>query len=334
MWGTGRVICFVALSALYQLFIMLDPSPASAQWRPTRPIELVVMAGEGGGADQVARLVAQLIIKHRLAPVEVKISNVPGRDGGDALALMKSRTGDDHVLLFTLNSFFTVPLSQPELGIDILKFAPLARLGLDPFLLWVHTNRTDIKSADDFIAAVQKVDDWTMAGTGSMSEDELLTIFLNHFYKLSMNYRPEQGGGAVARLLADGVVDSTVNNPGEIHAYHMAGRAKPLAAFTKNRLRQYPDIPTFWELGLKLEYLMQRSVAGPPNMSDQASRFYTALFTKLFATEDWRSYRNRFGLVGDFATGVSLREYWRAELELHRRMLGIATILKAQTGKK
>jgi putative tricarboxylic transport membrane protein len=299
-------------------------APAQADWVPTKPVEFVVMAGQGGGADKIARFIAALVQKHNLFPVEAKVVNMPGKSGGDALSHLKSQAGNDHLLIFTLNSFFTVPLLRPELKIDILAFTPVARLGLDPFLLWVHADRTDINTVGEFALAVAKADNWTMAGTGSMQEDELLTIMLNFVFKLDMKYLAREGGGEVAKLLADKIVQSTVNNPAEISSHHAARRVKPIAAFTKDRLPQYAGTPTFWELGLELEYLMQRGVAGPPRMSDDAADYYSAVFEKVFKLPEWQSYKERAGLLGDFLTGPPLRQYWHAQLELHGRMLEIA----------
>ena len=220
---------------------------ARADWAPTKPVEFLVMAGRGGGADKIARFIAGLVEKHKLFPFEAKVVNMPGQSGGEALSHLKKQAGNDHLLIFTLNSFFTVPLTQPSLGIDILAFTPIGRLGLDPFLLWVHADRTQIASIGDFAKAVKSAGKWTMAGTGSMQEDELLTILLNSAFALDMKYQPLGGGGEVARSLADGFVQSTVNNPGEIH--DVARRVKPIAAFTKERLPQYANTPTFWELG-------------------------------------------------------------------------------------
>jgi tripartite-type tricarboxylate transporter receptor subunit TctC len=302
--------------------------PAKADWVPTKPVEFVVMAGQGGGADKIARFIAGLVKKHSLFPVEARVVNMPAQSGGEALAYMKNNAGNDHLLIFTLNSFFTVPLIRPKLEVDILTFTPIARLGLDPFLLWVHTDRSEIDSVSDFVAVAAKADNWTMAGTGSMSEDELLTIMLNSAYKLRMKYLPKGGGGEVARLLAEGAVHSTVNNPGEIGTYHKARLVKPLAVFTKERLPQFADTPTFWELGLEIEYLMQRGVAGPPGMSADAVDYYSGVFERFFNSPEWQDYKRGNGLTGEFLSGPALREYWRTQLQVHRWMLEIARSLQ------
>ena len=43
-------------------------APAQAAWEPTRPVEIIVPAGPGGGADQMARVIQGIIAKHRDRP--------------------------------------------------------------------------------------------------------------------------------------------------------------------------------------------------------------------------------------------------------------------------
>jgi len=324
--GLAAAACLTVLAT--GVLAPFAAGPAGADWVPTKPVEFVVMAGQGGGADNIARFIAKLVKKHSLFPVEARVVNMPAQSGSEALSYVKNNAGNDHLLVFTLNSFFTVPLLNPKLGIDILTFTPIARLGLDPFLLWVHTDRADISNVADFAAVVGKADNWTMAGTGSMSEDELLTIFLNSALSLRMKYQPRGGGGEVARLLAEGTVQSTVNNPGEIDSHYKARLVKPLAIFTRERLPQYADTPTFWELGLEIEYLMQRGVAGPPRMSGDAVDYYSVVFERVFNLPEWQDYKERNVLLGEFLSGPALREYWRSQLQVHKWMLGVAQSLK------
>jgi tripartite-type tricarboxylate transporter receptor subunit TctC len=322
--GLSAAACLTVLAT--GILALAAAGTARADWVPTRPVEFVVMAGQGGGADKIARFIAGLAKKHSL--FEARVVNMPAQSGAEALAYMKSNAGNDHLLMFTLNSFFTVPLTRPKLGVDILSFTPVARLGLDPFLLWVHTDRADIVSIGDFANAVARNGEWTMAGTGSMAEDELLTIFLNSALKVRMKYLPKGGGGEVARLLAEGTVQSSVNNPGEINALYKQRLVKPLAIFTRQRMPRYADTPTFWELGFEIEYLMQRGVAGPPRMSYDAVDYYTGVFERVFDLPEWRAYRESNALTGAFLSGRPLREYWRSQLELHRWMLGVAGSLQ------
>lgn len=313
-----RVVGFAVAAILCTLPVGLGP--ALAQWQPSSPIEFVIMAGKGGGADRIVRNMISIIEKHRLSPVPMAAVNIPGGSGADALVHLKERTGDNHVLLFTLNSFFTTPIERPELGIDISTFAPIGRMAEDVFLLWVHADRTDIKSLDDFVKAARaKGGDWIMAGTGVGQEDNLLTDFLNSTYGLKMKYAGFGGGGAVAKELAEKRADSTVNNPSEQNDFHPKGLTKPIAAFTPQRLQMHLRIPTFRETGMDFSYFMQRSVVGAPGISQEAQIYYVDLFKRVFNTPEWQAYRKKNSLSGDFVSGPELMQYWLDQREKHAR---------------
>jgi tripartite-type tricarboxylate transporter receptor subunit TctC len=297
-------------------------SVALAEFQPQKPIEFVVMAGKGGGADKAVRLMQTIIAKNEMAPVPVTPINKPGGTGAEALVYMNEKKGDNHTIMFTLNSFYTTPLRQPALGVDIAEFTPVARMAEDTFLLWVNSDRKDINNVDDFVkAAKAKGGDWIMAGTGKSSEDNLLTDFLNTAYDLNMKYIPYKGGGKVAKELAGNNADSTVNNPSEQLGFFEAGNTKPLAAFTPERLPMFKDTPTFGELGLDMVYFMQRTVVGAPGMSADAAAYYTDLFTRVFNSAEWQEYRTKKSLQGDLLTGPALMDYWKNEREIHRKML-------------
>ena len=124
-----------------------------------------------------------------------------------------------------------------------------------------------------------------MAGTGSASEDFLLTVFLNQEFGLSMSYKSFEGGGEVAKELVEGKADSTVNNPSEQEEFYLEGKSAPLSAFTPDRLDMFESVPTFKEGGHDMVYFMQRSVVGPPGMPAEAVEFYRSLFREVYEFE-------------------------------------------------
>ncbi len=308
------------MALLSLLMIATLPVAALAQWQPTKPIDFIVMAGKGGGADKAVRFLSKIMAEKNLVNVPVNVVNMSGDSGGKAMKFLKSRSGDDHSIMFTLNSFYTTPLRRPELGVDISTFTPIARLAEDVFILWVHSDNAKINTIEDFVkAARKKGKDWVMAGTGKGAEDNLITDFLNATYKLSMSYKPMKGGGAVAKELAEKRADSTVNNPSEQAKYYPKGITKPIVVFTPKRLPQYNRTPALRETGMDFHYFMQRSVVGAPAMSAGAVQFYQRLFTQLFNGSDWQAYRKKNSLRGKLLTGAALRKYWLAGREKHAR---------------
>ncbi len=294
---------------------------ALAEFEPKKPVDFVIMAGPGGGADKMARLMQTIIEKNNLSSKPFIPVNKPGGSGAEALVYMKGKSGDDHTVMVTLNSFYTTPLRQPGLGVKPADFTPIARMAEDTFLLWVNKD-SGITNVDEFVAAAKaKGSEWIMAGTGKAQEDELLTNFLNATYGLSMKYVPYKGGGRVAKELAGKHADSTVNNPSEQLGFYEAGETVPIAAFTAERLDMFPDSPTFNELGKPFEYYMQRSVVGPPNMSAEATAYYQDLFLKVYESEEWQKYKKDKSLLGEYMTDGELVAYWEVEEARNAEML-------------
>ena len=316
------VMVGIGVVAILSLGLVAVPQDAAAKgWTPKKPVEFVIMAGKGGGADKMARLMQTVIAKHKLSKKPFTPINKPGGTGAESLVYLKQKKGDDHIIMVTLNSFYTTPLRQPKLGIDITKFTPIARMAEDTFLLWVNS-KDPIMNVDDFVkAAKAKGNKWLMAGTGKASEDNLLTDVLNKTYGLNMKYIPYKGGGKVAATLAGQNCDSTVNNPSEQIGFYQAGNTRPLAAFTPERLPLFPDVPTFRELGHDLVYFMQRSVVGTPGMSKGAAEYYRGLFKKVYDTEEWQTYMQKKSLQGEFMTGDALMKYWIRENKVQETML-------------
>jgi len=294
---------------------------AVAAWKPNKPIEFVIMAGKGGGADKMARLLQTGIEKNKWSSKPLTPINKPGGSGAEALVHLKNARDPDHTIMVTLNSFYTTPLRQPKLGVDITTYTPVARMAEDTFLLWVHKD-SGIKNIKDFVTAAKKAGrNWIMAGTGKLQEDQLLTDFLNASYGLNMKYIPYKGGGKVAKQLAGKHANSTVNNPSEQEGFYAAGTTVPIAAFTPDRLEMFPNSPTFKELGKDFVYFMQRSVVGAPGMSKEAAAYYQALFKRVFDSPEWAKYRKKKSLRGEFLTGDALMTYWKNERNIHKAML-------------
>jgi putative tricarboxylic transport membrane protein len=300
----GGTILFLAA------LLWAQPSIVSAQaqdWVPEKPVELVIMAGKGGGADKMARMFKQIIDDDQLSPVPFEPVNMPGDSGAEALKHLEENRGSSTIVM--------------EIKTKITDFAPIARMAEDTFILWVN-KASGIDSLDKFVtAAKKKGKNWVMSGTGTMQEDNILTLFLNEEFGLSMSYRSFEGGGEVAKDLATGKCDSTVNNPSEQEDFYLAGKTTPLAAFTPERLDQFETVPTLKERGHDMVYFMQRSVVGPPGMPAEALEFYQNLFREVYESKEWQDYMNRNSLRGQFITGDTLVDYWNKEQDAHKKIL-------------
>jgi putative tricarboxylic transport membrane protein len=297
-------------------------SGAAVAWEPKKPVEFIIMAGAGGGADQIARLLQGLIEQKDLSPRPFIPINKAGGSGAEALRYLQDKSGDDYTLLVTLNSFYTTPIIQDNLGVDITKFTPIGRMALDTFLLWVNSDK-DIHSLEDYVGAVKSAGkDWTMGGTGTGQEDSILTAMLESDLGLNMTYVPFPGGGDVAKNLVGNHIDSTVNNPSEEIEFMLAGETRPLVQFTDQRMAAFPDVPTAKELGHDIVYYMQRSINGPPGMSKEAQDWYINLFKTLYESPEWQKYCKDEGLdCTQWVAGDDLEKFHQTQLARHKALI-------------
>ncbi len=294
---------------------------AMAEWQPRKPVDFVIMAGPGGGADQIARFIQSVAEKKDMMSRPLIPNNKGGGSGAEALILLNTTNDPDHTILVTLNSFFSTPIRQPELGIDIQTFTPIAMMGVDPFALWVHTN-SGIESFEEWVETVEAAGgDYITGGTGSGQEDSIVFAYTNNAFGIESKYIPFDGGGAVAAALAGEQINATVNNPAEARGFFQSGDVRPLLVFSDEEMEAYPGVPTLKSKGHDFAYYNQRAVVGAPGMSDEAAAYYQQLFEDIYNTEEWQEYLVTESLSPLWMTEEETRDYWKIQVENHTELL-------------
>jgi putative tricarboxylic transport membrane protein len=306
------------------------PAVGRAAWEPTKPIEFVVPAGTGGGADQMARLISGLAEKHKLSPKPLIVVNKGGGAGAEGFLDVKSKKGDAYTIIITLSNLFTTPL-HTGVPFNWRELTPIARLALDEFILWVNAD-TPYKTAPQYVDAVKaKPTTFKMGGTGSAQEDQILTIQQEQALGVKFIYVPFKGGGEVCVNLVGKHVDSTVNNPIECVSHWKAGRVRPLAVFDTARIpvAQWKDVPTVKEaLGVDIHYLMLRGIFGAPDMPKEAVEWYQGFLRKVTETPEWKKYMEDGALKPAFAIGPEYVKWVEENEQLHKELMAKGGLLK------
>lgn len=322
-------ITIVAL-AILQFFISQS---AAFAWEPTKPIEFVIPAGTGGGADQMARLIAGIADKNKLSPRPLLAVNKSGGAGAEGFLYVKEKKGDPHVIVITLSNLFTTPL-HTGVPFNWKDLTPVARLALDEFILWVNAE-TPYKTAKEYVAAVKERSQGgnrlKMGGTGSAQEDQIITIQMEQALDVKFTYVPFKGGGEVCVNLVGKHIDSTVNNPIECASHWKAGRVRPLAVFDTARIPigNWKDIPTVKEaLGVDIHYLMLRGIFGAPEMPKDALQWYVEFLKKVYDTADFKKYLSDGALKPAFLTGAEYTKWVEENENLHRDLMKKGGLLK------
>jgi putative tricarboxylic transport membrane protein len=328
----------IAFGALTGLGIAgaLTPLPAQAQWQPSRPIEFIVPAGTGGGADQMARTIQGIVTKYNLTKTPLVVINKAGGAGGEGFLDVKNSRNNPHKIIITLSNLFTTPLAT-GIPFSWKDLTPVSMLALDEFVLWVNAE-TPYKSVKDYIAAVKNAPpgQFKMGGTGSRQEDQIITVAIEKSTGVKFTYIPFRGGGEVAVQLVGNHVNSTVNNPIEAVAQWRGGKVRPLCVFDDVALpyketivdgQSWASIPTCMSQGLNMEYLMLRGIFMSPGATPEQVNYYVEVFKKVRETPEWKKLMADGAFNQTFMVGDEYAKWVAKEEQRHRDLMKEAGFL-------
>lgn len=316
-------------AAAAALLAGLVAAPAWA-WEPSKPVEFVVPAGTGGGADQMARFIQGVVAKNGLMKQPIVVVNRSGGAGAEGFLDVKGDKGNAHKVIITLSNLFTTPLAT-GVPFNWRDMTPVSMLALDQFVLWVN-EESPHKTAKAYLDAVkaQPANSFKMGGTGSKQEDQIITVMLEKAAGKKLTYVPFKGGGDVAVQLVGKHIDSTVNNPIEAESHWRAGKLRPLCVMDKAKMpykakltstMSWNDIPTCASAGLPVDYVMLRGIFMPPGVSEEQLKFYVDLFAKVRALPEWKEFMEKGAFNQTSMSGAEFFEWLGKNEQMHRVLM-------------
>jgi len=315
-------------AALYG--VLLGAAAPVMAWEPTAPVELVVPAGTGGGADQMARFIQKMVADHKLMSQPLQVVNKAGNSGAEGLMDVKASAGNPHKLVITLSNLFTTPLAT---GADFSwrDITPVQMLALDQFVLWVPAS-APYATPKELLEGLRSAAPGSMklGGTGSKQEDQLISVLLETAAGTRIDYVPLKGGGDVARALAAKEVDMTVNNPIEAEKLWREGSVRPLCVFDGQRLdyrakvagnQSWADLPTCMSFGIPVQYLMMRGIFMTPKGSPDQVAYYSQLLDRVRALPEWKEFMERGAFRQTTMTGPEFAAWLDKADNFHRVLM-------------
>ena len=311
-------------------------SPAFAAWEPTKPVEFIIPAGPGGGADQMARMIQGIITKNNLMKQAVIPVNKGAGAGAEGFLAMKEAKGDPNKIVITLSNLFTTPLAT-GVPFNWQDITPVAMLALDQFVLWDNAEKP-YKTAKEYIDAAKAAGPgkFKMGGTGSKSEDQIITVAIEKATGAKFTYIPFKGGGDVAVQLVGNHIDSSVNNPIEAVAQWRANKLRALCVFDDTRMpykekitatQSWSDVPTCKEAGVPTDYVMLRGIFMAPGVTQEQVDYYINVFKKVRETAEWKKFMADGAFNQTFMTGKEFRNWLTLNEAVHKQLMAEAGFL-------
>lgn len=285
-------------------------APALAQPRyPSRPVQLLVPWGAGGGTDATARIIAGLLERELGQPF-----NVVNRTGGSGVvghAAIAQAVPDGHTIGM-ITAEICMLHWQGLTEVTYRNYTPIGLVNNDP--PGVQVNSASPHQTMAALAAAIKESrpgQFKASGTGQggIWHLALAGMLLAMGLKADhVRWVPSNGAAPAMQDLAAGGLDFTTNSVVEARAMLDAGRAKALAVMAPSRLAVFPNIPTLKEtLGIEWATGAWRGIAGPAGMAEPARSVLGAALKKVYDSRDYQEFMaNRgFGVVWADAEGFA-----------------------------
>ncbi len=263
------IIRAVALSAA----LLCAGVDAQAQWKPSKPVEMIVHTGPGGGSDLLARAIATMLEKEKLLPVRMQVLNRAGGNGAVAAAAIAERKDDPHTIGLVTSVWIAGPLTTSEAKVTLHDLKPVAGLLLDPAVFAVRAD-SPYKTLREFIEAAKAQPGQLKQSGGSVtSRDNIIRQSLQAATGARWAFVSFPGGGERLAALLGGHVDIMVIEPQEAGEQVRAGKMRVLAQLSERPLPGYPGVPTLKEAGYDIKATPQiRAVVAPPGVSNERRR--------------------------------------------------------------
>ena len=223
--------------------------PALAQPFPARTVKFIVPFPPGGGVDIVIRAVAAELTERWKQPVIVE--NKPGIGSIVGAEAVAKSPADGYTLLATVNQTLTANrFLFKSLPYDPDKsFAPVTIMVRSDQMILAKAV-LPVKDLRELVALARREPGKLNYGSyGNGSQPQLAFELLNNREKLEIVHIPYKGIAPLLTALSAGEVDLATGSANVAMGLIKGGKVKPLAAAGKDRLAQFPDLPTTAELG-------------------------------------------------------------------------------------
>ena len=280
--------------------------PATAQDFPSRTIEVVTHAGNGGGTDVTARMM--MIRARRVLDSDMVVVNRRGGGGATAMDYYLTLPADGHsILTYTIGHAATMALGNTELTLDDIR--PIARATDDPQILMTRCGIYG--SAEAFVDA-QREEPLTYGTTHLGGIDDVSAfMFAVRGGLATPNILPFEGGGELATQLVAGAVDVAVLNLAEASSQIEAGEVCPIVVMAPERMSALPDVSTAQELGIDANF---STVRGFVVHADTPDEIAMQIEEALLASMNHSVFQSFLVSAGLDSTSVAGADVWGAQI--------------------
>jgi tripartite-type tricarboxylate transporter receptor subunit TctC len=311
------------LSVIVAASAVILTAPVSAADYPEKPIKLVVASGAGGSTDTAARIMAINIQEHIGQPIIVV--NKKGGSGGIGINFALKAKPDGYLLMEgMIGGHVLFPAMNTSAGYTPEDYTPIAMTQMNPNVLVVKAD-APYKTLSDLLGAIKAKPGklkFSHAGAGSIHYFGihllLKTAGLGNDSAISIPYK---GGSKSMAGLLRGEADFHQTNLVSAIDFIESGRVRALAVTTKKRLKAFPDVPTYGELGYpNVDIFGWRGVIGPKNLPKAIVDQWAKAVQDTMARKGWKKMVKAVGDMPRYMGPEEFSKHIASDFKRYRQM--------------
>lgn len=255
----ARAAALLALSAIcaFTAFAAFTVSAAVAAY-PERPIKLIVPWAAGGDTDSIYRAFAPHFQKHLSGTVV--IANVGGASGTKGARDARSAPADGYTIFAvhdSIHSTYYTGVADVNWG----DFEPICLVSATPSIV-TASPKTPWKDMKSLMADANARPSQVTVGATLGSTSHFFPAMIEKAAGVKFKYVSYEGTAPRMNALLGGHIDvaeSNLTQKGKADA----GELKFLALASEKRSPEIPDVPTLKEVGIDVEYAVNRGLLAP-----------------------------------------------------------------------
>jgi tripartite-type tricarboxylate transporter receptor subunit TctC len=311
----------MALCALASGAVAAEPT-----W-PVRPITAVAVFAAGGTADGVTRIVSQKL--STVLGQQVVVENRAGGGGTVGAAAVARATPDGYTLLMLVSSHAVGETLYKGRKYDLLKdFAPISLIGTSPYWLLVNPHQTKAQTVAELMAAARsQPGKLTFASGGVGALAHLAAEMMKSQKDVDIVHVPYKGAGPALTDLLGGRIDMLFDQPLSSEQFVKAGKLKPLAVTSSQRIPSAPAVPTMAESGFPgFEAIAWFAVAAPAGTPTPVLEQLSKAIHQVLGMADVRAKLEEVGVTPKSSSPAELEALIRTEIPRWRSVVEKAQI--------
>ena len=284
---------------------------------PSRPIEMIVPWGPGGGSDQTGRKIAKLLENE--LKVSLPVVNVPGATGNTGILKLIAGRNDGYALaVLAADTLYANQISGSQKW-TLADLTPIAVMIQQPSGFYVAEGSRFKTWADVESEAKSKGVKVAISGFGSPDD---VTIGFFNSKGLKLQPVPFANPGERYTSLIGGHTDIMYSPLGNVRGMVDSRQMRPIIVFSDRRIPEFKDVPTSKELGYDVTLPQFRAIVVKAGTDPQRVKAISDALARVYADKEYAEFlKMSLASEDSYVPAKDASAFMQGEFETVRKVL-------------